>query len=662
MHIPLIQDIVVILGLSVIVLLIFQKVKIPPIVGFLITGTIAGPYGLSLINAPKDVEILAEVGVILLLFLIGMEFSLKNLSTIKKAVYLGGSVQVLLTIATVCVVTLSFGYNTGESIFLGFLLSLSSTAIVLKLLQEKGEINSPHGKISLAILIFQDIIVVPMMLFTPMLTGETENVAYELFKLALKGAFLILLVYISAKYIVPKLLFHIAKTKSKELFLLTIVVICFSVAWVSSSLGLSLALGAFLAGLIISESEYHYEATADILPFREIFTSFFFVSIGMLMDASFLIKNFPYIFLFIVITFILKGGIASASAWILRYPLRTVALVGMSLFQVGEFAFILSRTGLQVGLLDQVTYQYFLSVSILTMILTPFVIKYSNTIYFSTFGKIMSEKAIDKVGALRDLVQKKQSEEYEDHIVIIGYGINGKNVARAAKKAKIPYIIIELNAETVRGEKAKGEPIMYGDAVKSNILSLVNIHKARVAVIAISDPEATKRILNNIKNISTKVHTIIRTRFLQEMEQYYKLGADEVIPEEFETSIEIFSRVLHKYLVPQNEIEAFVKEIRSDNYEMLRPMPTSQIRNIKIELPNIDIATLTVQKGKNEIIGKLLQDSHIRRDYGITIVAIKRNDEFIKDIHGGTQVLTNDILYVFGNPQQIFEFNKKIKI
>lgn len=662
MHIPIIQDIVVILGLSVIVLLIFQKVKIPPIVGFLITGTIAGPYGLSLINAPEDVEILAEVGVILLLFLIGMEFSLKNLATIKKAVYLGGSAQVFLTITLVCIITLSLGYNTGESIFLGFLLSLSSTAIVLKLLQEKGEINSPHGKISLAILIFQDIIVVPMMLFTPMLTGETDDVAYQLFILAIKGAFLIFLVYISARYIVPKLLFHIAKTKSKELFLLTIVVICFSVAWVSSTLGLSLALGAFLAGLIISESEYHYEATADILPFREIFTSFFFVSIGMLLDATFLINNFPYIFLFTVVTFLLKGGIASASAWILRYPLRTVALVGMSLFQVGEFAFILSRTGIQAGLLDPVTYQYFLSVSILTMILTPFVIKYSNSIYFSTFGKIMSEKAIDKVGALRDLVHKKQSEEYEDHLVIIGYGINGKNVARAAKKANIPYVIIELNAETVRSEKAKGEPILYGDAVKSNILTLVNIHKARVAVIAISDPEATKRILNNIMNISTKVHTVIRTRFVQEMEQYYKLGADEVIPEEFETSIEIFSRVLHKYLVPQNEIEAFVKEIRFDNYEMFRPMPSSHMYNMSIELPNIDIASLTVQKSKNDIIGKQLQESHLRKNYGVTIVAIKRDGKYIKEINGGTLILPNDVLYVFGNPQQIFDFNNKIKV
>jgi monovalent cation:H+ antiporter-2, CPA2 family len=316
MNVPHIQDIVVILGLAVVVLLVFQKAKIPPIIGFLITGTIAGPYGLSLINAPENVEILAEIGVILLLFVIGLEFSIKNLSAIKKAVFLGGSTQVILTIISVTGVAMLLGYASNQAIFLGFLLSLSSTAIVLKLLQEKGEINSPHGKISLAILIFQDLVVVPMMLFTPMLAGKMEAVGDQLILLAVKGIALIILVFVSGRYIVPWLMFQIAKTKSKELFILTIVVICFSIAWVSSALGLSLALGAFLAGLIISESEYSFEATANILPFREIFTSFFFVSIGMLLDSQFLIQNFFVIAALTLLTFFIKGTFASAAAWI----------------------------------------------------------------------------------------------------------------------------------------------------------------------------------------------------------------------------------------------------------------------------------------------------------------------------------------------------------
>ena len=315
----LIQDIVIILGLSVGVLLIFQKLKLPTIVGFLITGMIAGPYGLSLINAPENVAKLAEIGIILLLFLIGMEFSLKNLAAIKKTVYIGGTLQVVLTIIFVSFIAYSLGYKPGTAVFIGYLFSLSSTAIVLKLLQDRGEINSPHGKITLAILIFQDIIVVPMMLTTPLLTGESKSFANDLMFLALKGGALILIVIIGARYVVPKLLFQVAKTKSKELFILTIVVICFSVAWLSSSLGLSLALGAFLAGLIISESDYSHEAVANILPFREIFTSFFFVSIGMLLDSQFLIEHWWVILLFTILTFFVKGVIASVAAFFLKY-------------------------------------------------------------------------------------------------------------------------------------------------------------------------------------------------------------------------------------------------------------------------------------------------------------------------------------------------------
>ena len=296
------------------------------------------------------------------------------------------------------------------------------------------------------------------------------------------------------------------------------------------------------------------------------------------------------------------------------------------------------------------------------MAASPFVIKYANNLYYSVFGFFLPEKRLDKTGTFRNIIQEKHSEDYKDHLVIIGYGINGKNVALAAKDAKIPYVIIELNAETVKTEKANGEPIIYGDAVKSNILHHVNMHQARVAVIAISDPDATTRILANILQISTKVHTIIRTRFVHEMEHYYKLGADEVIPEEFETSIEIFSRVLHKYLVPEHEIENFVKHIRADNYEMLRPISGTKTKSISLDLPDVDIASLNVQQGKNEIVGKKLSESQIRKKYGITIVAIKRNDHFIYDLSGDEEVLQNDVLYVFGNPQQIFEFNKKIKL
>ncbi|MBC5991592.1 monovalent cation:proton antiporter family protein [Pontibacter cellulosilyticus] len=662
MEIPLLSDVVIILGLAVIVILFFQRLKLPTILGFLATGVIAGPHGLSLINETHDIEILAEIGVILLLFIIGMEFSLRNLAMIKRTVLLGGSAQVLATIILVAGIMLLLKFSTGEAIFMGFLISLSSTAIVLKLLQDKGEINSPQGKTVLGILIFQDIIVVPMMLLTPLMAGGTQNIAFELLLMALKGVFVIVFVLISARYLVPKLLYLVARTKSKELFILSIVVICFAVAWLTSSMGLSLALGAFMAGLIISESEYSHQATSNILPFREIFTSFFFVSIGMLLDFAFMLQHLLPILAFTAATFLLKAFVATMAARILQYPMRISILVGLSLFQVGEFAFILSNTGIENGVLSQETYQYFLSVSLLTMAVSPFVInsyhRLSNSIS-SLFGSSQDPIPFDQ----HDAPEHHDVPELTDHIVIIGFGINGRNVAKAAKHANIPYVIIELNAVTVRHERVLGEPILYGDAVHNIILSHVNIHKARVVVIAISDPEATKRIISSIRLVSDKVHIIVRTRFVQEMEENYQIGADEVIPEEFETSIEIFTRVLSKYLLPRDQIESFTQMIRADNYDMLRSMAGRNTTgtNLDLDLQEIEVASLRVYTGDQDIVDKPLIEANIRNNFSITIVAIKREAQTILDINASTQIKTGDIVYVVGKPDDVMRFNNYLK-
>ncbi len=275
MGIPLLNDIFIIFGLSVAVLFICHRLRVPTIVGFLFTGILAGPYGLGLINGVQDVETLAEIGVVLLLFTIGIEFSFQRLLQIRKSFLLGGSIQVSLTVLVTFVIARQLGQSVGASIFTGFLIALSSTAIVLKLIQGRAEVDSPHGRVTLGILIFQDIIIVPMILITPLLAGANGNPVESVIVLTAKGIGIIALVIVSARWIVPKVLYQIARTRNRELFLLSIVVICLAVAWITSSAGLSLALGAFLAGLIISESEYSHQALGNILPFRDVFTSFF---------------------------------------------------------------------------------------------------------------------------------------------------------------------------------------------------------------------------------------------------------------------------------------------------------------------------------------------------------------------------------------------------
>jgi monovalent cation:H+ antiporter-2, CPA2 family len=660
-ELPMLSDIVLIFGLATLVILVFMRLKIPTIIGFLFTGALAGPYGLSLVQASTTVEVLSEIGIILLLFVIGMEFSLKNLMAIKKAVFLGGALQVFLTILISTFVAYFLGFDWNVAVFIGFLFSLSSTAIVLKLLQESGKINTIPGRTTLAILIFQDIVIVPLMLFTPMLAGESDNIAWSLFLLAVKGLAVVILTLLSAKYLIPNLLYRIAKTRNEELFLLSIIVTCFAVAYLTSLLGLSLGLGAFLAGLIISESDYSHHATGKILPFREVFLSFFFVSVGMLFDIGFLFVNLVPILLLTILTFVVKFIAVSISVRAIGQGFKEAFMVAFSIFQVGEFSLLLAKVGLNYELLDTSTYQYFLAISILTMAITPFILNKKEDISCIILNLPIPSRLNKKFGN-ENLPELKVEENIKDHLVIIGYGLNGRNLSKAAKSAQIPYTIIEMNPKTVKEETAKGEPITYGDAANQTVLEHVNINKARVAVIAISNADATKRIISTIRHLTQNPYIIVRTRYVNEIEENIKLGADEVIPEEFETSIEIFTRVLSKYLIPRHDIEDFTHEIRSFNYELFRLTPNEIPIKTKIELPEINFVGVLVEKDTGKFINIPLKDAKLRESLGINVVAIRRSGKTITEIRAEEKLKLGDVVYVVGRPEALEEFEAQVEI
>lgn len=658
MEIPLLQDIVILLGLSVVVIFLFQRLKLPTILGFLATGIAFGPHGIGFIEASHEIEILSEIGVILLLFIIGLEFSLASLAKIKKVVFIGGASQVLLTIGAVLACMVSIGFSLNESLFFGFLVSLSSTAIVLSLLQSMGMMNSPHGKIALGILIFQDIIVVPMMLLTPMLAGEGGNIWLELGLLIAKAAGVIVAVLIMARYLVPRLLHAVVLTRSRELFIISIVVICFAVAWATNMLGLSLALGAFMAGLTISESEYSHQATGLIIPFREIFASFFFVSIGMLLDVTFFYQHIGIILLATVAVFLIKFIVLVISARLISFPVRTSLLSGFTLFQVGEFAFILAAVGMTAGILAEEPYQYFLAVSILTMALTPFVIQSSDKLSMALLSKSSARK-VKLDGENRDMADV--SENLEDHVIIIGYGLNGRQMAQIAKHAGIPYAIIDINTENVEFGKSKGEPIFFGDASNPYMLEHLHVYRARVAVVAISDPPATRKVVSSIRDICNTVHILVRSRFLTETNEFLKLGASEVISEEFETSVEIFTRVLHQYLVPEDNIAKYVQAVRKENYEMIRPFFNG---NANLGLPDwqdLKVASLRIETSSKEIVDIPLSEAKLRNRFGISVMAIYRDDEVIKVIDPNAHLEKGDLVYVFGSPEAIGKFGGVVK-
>src|SRR4030043_611775 len=416
MELAFLKTLFIIFGVSAFVVFVLQKLKVSSIVGFLIAGVALGPHGSGIIREVREVELLAEVGVILLLFMIGLEISLKSLKRIRSTIIGGGFSQVFLPFLAPAAIAYPFLGKLNASLFTGFLVALSSTAIVMKMLFDRAEMDSPHGRLSMGILIFQDLCVVPFMLLIPILVGHQGSAAGLLWTL-LKSAAILFAVIFGARWFVPNLLHQIVRTRSRELFVITIILLCLGTALLTSEIGLSLALGAFLAGLIISESEYAYQAISDILPFKDSFSGLFFVSIGMLMNLSFLRQNMLLILIGVAIILLLKIFTGSFSVHLIGHPLRISLQTGIHLAQVGEFSFVLVMAGKSAGLISESHYQLFLSASVITMILTPFLLQASPSIS----AWMSSKKLLDRL----DRMRKKAEKDFflqgrEDHVIIIG--------------------------------------------------------------------------------------------------------------------------------------------------------------------------------------------------------------------------------------------------
>jgi CPA2 family monovalent cation:H+ antiporter-2 len=561
---PLLVDVTMVLGISIIAILFLHRLNLPTVIGFLLSGMVCGPYTLNLVKSETQVEQLAEIGVVLLLFMVGLEFSLAGLMRIKRAVLIGGAVQVIGTIVVMTGIAYLFFHDYFPiALFMGFMTALSSTAIVLKLLQENSELAKESGQISLGILIFQDLAVIPMMLAVPLLI-ETELQNQDILFLLLKIAGVGLFTFVCIKYLVPKLLYHIASIKSKDLFIITIVVLCFAIAWITSQAGLSLALGAFLAGLCISESKYGYEAAGSILPFKEVFTSIFFVSVGMLIDIGFLVEHLFEIFFLVALIVLVKMIVVGGAVYLLKANLNTMMLVGFSLAQVGEFSLVLMKTGVEVGIVPVELNQYFLSVTVVSMTITPFMIRYKQTLA----DKIILRLPLSKrnKAKLRGLPHATDSfnikKALTDHIVIVGYELTGKSIAYGAKQAGIPFVVIELDPHIVETESKNGLPIIYGDADNDEVLRYAAVKKAKAVVISTINKEKTELIAYKIKLFNPDTKVIARTQYNRESDSIKRNGADVVIADDVESNLEVLMEVMDIYDVSPNEIYQFASYIR----------------------------------------------------------------------------------------------------
>jgi monovalent cation:H+ antiporter-2, CPA2 family len=653
----LLTDILIIFAIALLVGMIFSRIKVPPLVAYILTGVIVGPYGLSIIQGQEEVKNLAEIGIILLLFTIGLEFSFKDLWKIRLIAIAGGALQVGLSFAFFCGLALLLGLPAGEAILMGFLFSLSSTAIVLKILHDKGDMDSPHGSIALGILIFQDLMAVPMIMAIPFLASlslfdPTPLLSVDsLVTLIIQDLMIVLVLVVSAKWVIPRVMHEIARTRNQEFFLLFVILVCFGVAWMVSLSGISFAIGALFAGLLISGSEYSRQASSIVLPFRDIFTSFFFISVGMLVDFRFLLENFWIIGFLIVLAIVVKALLATAAPLSLGYPLRTSLLTGLALAQVGEFSLIIAQSGFTMGILPFGTYQTFLIVALITMAVTPFVIGIGPPVA----GWLCAQPALSLITRGTCSIDDPSSRKVKkDHLVIIGYGVTGRNLARTARRAGIDYTIIELNPDLVVETRKQGEPVIFGDATGEGVLTHAGIPTARIAVVAINDPVAVRKIVSICRSLSPELIVIVRTRYVSEVEALRVEGADEVIAEEFETSVEIFTVVLSKYFVPRDRIESFITDVRADGYQMLRSSSTvpGTLPDLVRHIPEVSITTLTVEPG-SPLAGVTLGEISLRKRYNLLVLAIRRGDEVITGIGGETRIEAGDSAIIYAKPEDV---------
>lgn len=646
MDVPFLYEIVVLFLLSIVVTIICNRVKLPATVGFLLTGVLCGPSLLGVVTNHEAIDQVAEIGVAMLLFTIGMELSGEALSRLKRPVFLGGTLQIGLTVVAVGALAMLYGTTWQQGIFWGCLVALSSSAIVLRILQEKGTSNTPTGRLSLAILVFQDIMVAPMLLCVPLLSGTLE-LSWEKSLISVLWVILALGgVLLFAHFGLNRLMEAVMRTRTREILLLTTLGLCLGMALLTSALGLSLSLGAFLAGLLLARSQYSMSVISGILPYRDVFMSLFFISVGMMLNLHYFFQHFILIICGTLIFVFLKTVLTLPAVLVQGYPLRAAIITSLTLAQVGEFSFVLAAQGLDAGLFNINNYQTFLAVSVLTMMLTPGLIAISPVVADKLAGKF-GQKSPSSTQPEED------KNELEDHLIIVGFGISGKHLAHIARESHIPYTILEMNPETVRRYSGK-EPISHGDATQPIVLEHLGIDKARVLAIIISDPAAVRAITLEARRLNPNIYIVARTRFVTEIPHLHALGANDVIAEEFETSIEVFSHVLTQYLVPRQDIEEYAAHLRQTNYRMIRRLAsaTDSLAEVVGRLPDMGVQAMRID-ASSPLVGQTLAICGLRPKYSVTVVGISRNGEITAAPGPDFQFMAKDIVYLFAGVDKL---------
>jgi len=552
-------DLLIVLVTAIAGGMLARWLKLPIILGYLVGGIAIGPYGLGLVHDVETIDNLATIGVVLLLFTIGLEFSLKEVLRIGKVAILGGIAQIVLTAAVGLGLGRLVGFQTLEAIFFGFLIAISSTMVVLKLLMERGELDTTHGRIMIGILLVQDLSVVPMMIIMSAMGGEAGELWVSLGIAALKAVLFLGVMLVLGIWGLPWFLGKVAGQRSRELFLLTVVVLCLAAAFGTYYFGLSAAFGAFVAGLLISQSGFARQAFADILPLRDTFAALFFVSLGMLANLYFVGSNLATIAMVVVVIIAAKFIICSLIPWFFGYSHKTALFVGTGLIQIGEFSFILAMMGVESGILSEYLYSLTIAAAIITILLTPFVMSLASVVYRRlSQGEWFAQLLARRV----DPDWQSQTRELSRHAVICGYGAIGSRVAMVLERQKFSYLVIELDPQVISRLRARGIPCIYGDASNPEILAHAHLDKARVLVCTIPDYVAVELAARNALRINPRLDIVARVRRDADAELLRGIGVAELVLPLFEGSLEVIRHTLHRFGLSSTEIQYILTGLR----------------------------------------------------------------------------------------------------
>ncbi len=654
--VDLIGLLVVLLAIACAVLFLLTRLRLPPVVGYLVSGVLLGPHGLGIISGSDAVSSLAEMGVLLLMFTLGLEFDTGSFKRYRDVVLGGGNLQILLTLVCAMVAGAILGWPLRTAIFLGCVMALSSTAVVMRSLMQHGLMDTLPGRLTTGILILQDLSIVPMMILLPIGGGPPGAVALDLAGAVGRAAFLLGVTFVLSQYVMPRLLQLIASARSPELLLLSTLTICFGMAWLSHGLGVSFALGAFLAGLILGGSEYAQQMTADLSPFREVLSGFFFVAMGMLLDTGFAAANWPSVAVVLAIILIAKTAITAAAVGGFGYPLPVALQVGINLAQIGEFSFLLALVGVQQGLITRDFYQVAIAASVISMILAPVATRLS--------ASIASAMARATGGLLPAWGRSAGLPEQEDgpaappdgHIVILGYGTVGRTLGEVLMTNKVPFVALEIDPSLVRQARRAGHPVRYGDCGSEEMLRRAGVDKARTLVVTLPDHVLERAVIRMARRLNPEIHILARGRRGLEDDDLYHDGADEVVHEAFEVGIEFLARILRRLSFPKQAIERQLGRLRGGRYEVFRredfsPLPLGDVRR---SLDTLRVEFLEIPPG-SPLAGKTLRDAGVREATGALILAVVREGRVFPAPEAWFVLQEKDTILVSGAGEQVAE-------